>query len=295
MADIKTLPLLRHLRAEPTAHVLRYKRGHRVSGGPGLTFWFRGDTAAVAELPVDDRELPFLFHARTADYQDLAVQGVISFRVADPERLAARVDFTLDLRTGHWTQAPLERLAGLLTQLAQQLVVDDLMRRELRAILADGVTRVRDRIAAGLAAEPALADLGIAVVAVRVANLAPASDVAKALQQPAREAIQQRADEATFARRAEAVDKERAIAENELGNRTELARREEALIAHEAANADERAARAARREADAIDTVQAARLRAERDRAGIHADTPTRVLLLIALRELAQMVLPARS
>ena len=48
---------------------------------------------------------------------------------------------------------------------------------------------------------------------------------------PTREAIQQAADEATFQRRAQAVEKERAIQENELQNKIELARREEQLIA----------------------------------------------------------------
>ena len=286
MATITPYPFLRHLRAEPTAHVLHYRRGTLARSGAGLTFWFRPLHSAAAEVPVDDRELPFLFRARTSDFQELAVQGVITFRVADPERLARRVDFTIDLLTGRWTEAPLERLAGLLTQLAQQFVIDDLVRLDVRRVLADGVARIRDRIAAGLAQEPALADLGLEVVAVRVADVAPAPDVRKALEQPAREAIQQRADEATFARRAQAVDKERAIAENELGNRIELARREEALVEREAANADEREARAARREADAIDVVEAARLRAERERAQIQASVPTDVLLALALREL---------
>jgi regulator of protease activity HflC (stomatin/prohibitin superfamily) len=287
MADITLRPLVRHLRAEPTAHVLRYRRGTLAADGPGLAFWFRAPRTAVAEVPVDDRELPFLFHARTADFQDLAVQGAVTFRVTDPRLLARRVDFTLDLRTGRWTEAPLEQVAGLLTQLAQQLVIDDLVRLDLRTALAQGVARVRERLTAGLAAEPALQELGLEVVAVRVAALSPAPEVEAALRQPAREAIQQRADEATFARRAQAVDKERAIAENELGNRTELARREEQLVAHEAANADERAARAARREADALDVVEAARLRAERERAEIQAAVPTDVLLALAVRELA--------
>ena len=290
MADITAHPFIRHLRAEPTVHVLRYRRGALVADGPGLTFWFRPPHAAVAEVPVDDRELPFLFRARTADFQDVAVQGAATFRVADPQRLAARVDFTVDLRTGRWGAAPLEQVAGLVTQLAQQVVIDDLARRELRAVLTAGVTPIRERIAAGLAAEPALADLGIDVVAVRVAGIAPAPDVEKALRQPAREAIQQRADEATYTRRAEAVDAERAIAENELANRTELARREEGLVAHEAANADERSRRAARREADAIDVVQAAQLRAERERAEIQTAVPTEVLLAMALRELAGQI-----
>ena len=241
MSDITPLPVFRHLRAEPTSHVLHYRRGSLRREGPGLAFWFRAIDTAVAEVPIDDRELPFLFRARSADFQELTVQGAISFRVAVPQRLARRVDFTIDLLTGGWTQAPLEQVAGLLTQLAQQFVVDEFVRLDLRQILAGGVAPIRDRIAGGLAAEPALEELGLEVVAVRVAAVTPTADMEKALRQPTREAIQQRADEATFQRRALAVDSERAIAENELGNRIELARREEELVAREGANERRRA------------------------------------------------------
>ena len=294
MADITPFPLVRHLRSEPTYHVLRYRKGELKSDGAGQAFWFRPINTAVAEVPVDDRELPFLFRVRSADFQELTVQGVITFRVTDPGSLARRVDFTLDLTTGRWAQAPLEQVAGLLSQLAQQFVVDELAKRDVRTILTGGVAPIRDRITTGLAAEPALQDLGLTVVAVRVADLAPTAELEKALRQPTREAIQQRADEATFARRALAVDKERAIGENELSNRIELTRREEELVARSGANDRLRAtgkaaadAIEARARADEIDMVETARLRAERERAEIQSAVPPQVLLAVALQELA--------
>src|SRR6476659_10162094 len=90
MAEIATYPFVRHLRAEPTAHVLHYRRGALARDGAGLAFWFRPIHTAVAEVPIDDRELPFLFHVRSADFQELTVQGVITFRIADPPRTARR-------------------------------------------------------------------------------------------------------------------------------------------------------------------------------------------------------------
>jgi len=294
MATIQRFPFLRHLRSEPTYHVLRYRNGDLRRDGPGLAFWFRPTATAVAEVPIDDRELPFLFRVRSADFQELVVQGVITFRVGEPAALARRVDFTLDLETGRWAQAPLEQVAGLLSQLAQQFVVDELVRLDVRTILHAGVAPIRDRIARGLRAEPALPELGIELVAVRVADLAPSAEVEKALRQPTREAIQQRADEAVFQRRALAVEKERAIAENELANRIELARREEELVARSGANDRLRATEQAatkRIEAEAaateIEVVDAARLRTERERAEIQAGLPPDVLRALALHELA--------
>jgi regulator of protease activity HflC (stomatin/prohibitin superfamily) len=305
MADIKTYPVVRHLRAEPTAHVLRYRRGELRAAGAGLAFWFRPINAAVAEVPLDDQELPFLFHARSADFQQLTVQGVITFRFTDPQLVAQRIDFTVDLASGKWTETPLEQVHGLLVQMAQQYVIDELVRVALREILADGVAPLRDRIANGLRAEPTLTEIGLDIVAVRVAALAPTGEVEKALQQPTREAIQQKADEATFARRALAVEKERAIGENELQNRIELARREEQLVAQDGANerrrAEEQAAAqaiagqaadthermVAKRKADAITQLEAARLEAERQRAAIEQNLGAQILMALAARELA--------
>ena len=294
MATIQRFPFVRHLRSEPTYHVLRYRNGDLRRDGAGLAFWFRPIATAVAEVPIDDRELPFLFRVRSADFQELAVQGVITFRVGEPQALARRVDFTLDLETGRWAQAPLEQVAGLLSQLAQQFVVDELGKQDVRAILHAGVAPIRQRIERGLRAEPALGELGIELVAVRVADVAPSAEVEKALRQPTREAIQQRADEATFQRRAMAVEKERAIAENELANRIELARREEELVARSGANdrlrATEEAATkriAAEGRAAEIELVEEARIRAERERAEIQAAQPPEVLRALALQELA--------
>ena len=55
----------------------------------------------------------------------------------------------------------------------------------------------------------------------------------------------------------------------------------------EAEAVDERGRLAARREADTIDLVEAARLRAERERTEIQAAMPPAVLAALALRELA--------
>ncbi|MHB8767371.1 MAG: SPFH domain-containing protein, partial [Deferrisomatales bacterium] len=85
-------------------------------------------------MPCDDRGLPFLFHARSADYQYVTTQGVITYRVTDPVKLAERVDFTVDPRKGAFLQTPLDQLAQMLTQLAQQFAVDYVARTPVREI-----------------------------------------------------------------------------------------------------------------------------------------------------------------
>ncbi|WP_432031067.1 SPFH domain-containing protein [Streptomyces antibioticus] len=269
MADITRRLGRRHLRGAPTAHIRHHRSGKLVHDGPGLSFWFRSLTAALSEVPVDDRELAMTFHARTADFQDVAVQATVTYRVSDPAVAAARLDFSIDPDTGVWRGAPLEQLGTLLTETAQQHALDVLARTPLAAALVDGVTSVRERVAAGLAAEPRLPATGIEIVAVRVIALRPEPEVERALRTPARELIQQEADRATYERRAVAVERERAIAENELASKIELARREEQLVEQRGTNtrreAEENAAAdKVRAEAEATRTVRLAEAEAAR-------------------------------
>jgi regulator of protease activity HflC (stomatin/prohibitin superfamily) len=231
---------------------------------------------------------------RSADFQAVAVQGSIGWHVADPERLAARVDFSLDLRTGRLQGEPIERIEARIAGLANQTVLQFLGSAPVRALLDAGPEALRAQVQAALGTEPSLAEIGIAVVSVRLTNLAPSSELERALQTPTYEALQQKADEATFARRAVAVEKERAIAENELATRTELARREALLIAEEAQNARNRAqARAeaegieAGAEAERIRVVDGARTEAERARVAIYRDVAPGTLLGLAAHSLA--------
>ncbi|MER5885502.1 SPFH domain-containing protein [Streptomyces sp. NPDC001941] len=306
MADITRRLGWRHLRSAPTAHVRHHRRGELVHDGAGLSFWFRPLTAALSEVPVDDRELAVGFHARTSDFQDVTVQATVTYRISDPAVAAARLDFSVDPDTGAWRGTPLEQISTLLTETAQQHALDVLARTALSAALVDGVAAVRERIAQGLATEPRLAATGLEVVAVRVVALRPEPEVERALRTPAREQIQQEADRATYERRAVAVERERAIAENELASRIELARREEQLVEQQGANArreaEENAAadavragaeaarkvRLARAEADAARAVGEARAAAQAAWLRVHAEADPATLHALAATRLAE-------
>lgn len=237
MAQITRYGVVRHLRSDASAFVLHYRRGALRRAGRGLSFFFLPHAASVAEVPAVDQEMPILFHGRSADFQDVSVQGVVTYRVADPRRLAERVDFSVDLVRGVHLRQPLEQLQLLLSQIAEQYAWTLVARSPVREILAEGAERIRERIEEGFASATALADMGLAVVSVRIGAVRPAPDVEKALEAPERERIQQQADEAAFARRALAVEKERAIQENELKNQIELTRRQEELVAQKGQNA----------------------------------------------------------
>ncbi len=305
MSEINRVMWFRHLRSEPSFHVLRYRRGELVASGRGLAFWFLPLNTSVAEIPVGDRELPFLFHGRSQDFQDVTVQGSVSYRVMRPKVLGSRLDFSIDLEKGTLLNDPLEQLAGLFTGAAQQIAARYLADRSIRELLAAGLAAIQERIDAGLRESPTLQSLGLELVAVQVSALSPTAELEKALQTTTRESVQQEADRATFERRALAVEKERAIAENELQNRIELAKREGTLIeqhgtndrrrAQEKASAElivangeaEAKAVQAKAQAEWIETVEGTRIETDKARWETYRTVPPAVLVGLAARELA--------
>ena len=310
MADLTRFTFWKHLRTEESAYVLHTKGGKTVREGRGLSFWFLPLNASIAEVPLDDRELPILFHGRSAEFQDVTVQAVATWRVIDASRLARRVDFSIDLGDGSWTRQPLERMSTMLTELAQQLAWDYLARTPLQTILANGIEPIRNLIQDGLTSDENIAGMGIEIVSIRIASVRPTAETERALQTPARERIQQEADRATFERRALAVKQERAIEENELQNRIELARQEQILIEQQGANDMRRVTDEAARseitaqaeaaslqthkeaEAQGIRAVETARVEAEKASIDIYRDLPRDVMLGLAARTFAENVPP---
>ena len=158
MADITRYGFISHLRADPTTHVRHLRNGKVRHDGAGQAFWFRPLNSSLSEIPVDDREQPLLFHARTLDFQDITVQATVTYRVVDPALAATRLDFSIDPDSG---TTPEETLAA---------VREDVRGTTLRRITA-GMTRLEGR----QAAEPAVGGGGAAggLVRLRPGRLSP--------------------------------------------------------------------------------------------------------------------------
>ena len=230
MATIHRYPFFSHATSSATRALFQGRRGKLVNRGAGASFWFRPLDTSLSEVPVDDMEFGNIFRVTTSDRQEVSVQTALTVRIVDPELTARRVDFEIDQRTGEWTGQPLQNLQNRLAESAKQFAAEVVARESLRAVLDDGLRLVRDAIAEGLSGEGQLGGAGVEVLGVRVVAVRADEELERALQTRIREEAQADADRATYDRRAQAVDRERAIKENELNNRTELARREAELV-----------------------------------------------------------------
>ncbi len=294
MAQIQQFPFVRHLRADASSFIQQYRKGKRVRSGKGLSFWFIPRDTSLSEIPMDDRTLPFVLKGQSKDYQDLTVLGSIIWRVSDAELLGDRKDFTIDLGRGNLVGQPIDQINDQIGSLGRRIIAAYVKNSGVRNILEAGVEPLRSALDHGFVQDVTMASMGIEIVGVGVDDVSPSSELARALQAPTFESLQQQADEATFARRALAVEKERAIAENELSTKIELATQRKQLIAREDENARSKAEAeaaamdiAAKAEAGRIRSIDQARTDMEKERAAIYAGLPPIVVFAMAAREFA--------
>jgi regulator of protease activity HflC (stomatin/prohibitin superfamily) len=237
MATITRYGFFKHLSAEPNQFVLHFSNGRLRRSGPGIAYWFFPLSAALAQVPVEDVSTTFVLNERSCDYQAVKLQCTVIYRVADPAKAVSRVNFSIGVNTGIWNERPLDAIATLWMQRALTPTRNYLASATLESALREGPEKMRGALMQALGQDAEIAAMGLALVGVVIDQISPLAEVEKALQTPTREAIQGKADQATFRRRAEAVEKERAIKENELATELELERKQEQLIAQRGDNA----------------------------------------------------------
>ena len=207
------------LKAAPTTYVLHFKSGKVKREGAGLSFFYYGPTSTVVNVPLGSADVPFVFNEVTRDFQAITLQGQLTYRIADPKKLAALLDFSVDAHGKPLSEDP-GKLEERLVQAIQVLAAAVVGRLSLREALVAGEALVGE-VSAGLRKVEAVAMLGVEPLSLSILSVRPTPEMARALEAEARESLQREADEAIYARRNAAVEQERTIKESELN--TEIA------------------------------------------------------------------------
>jgi hypothetical protein len=210
---------LRFIKTEPTQYMIQYKDGQPIREGAGLSFWYFAPSTSLVVVPTASVNEPFIFPEVTADFQEVTIQGQITYRIAEPRKTAALLNFTLG-RNGAYVSEDPEKLSQRLIDQVQVVMRAEVHALPLKDVLASGEALV-GRVVGQLAAHPTIEALGLEILGLSLLAVRPKPETAKALEAQAREAILRQADEAIYARRNAAVEQERTIKENELG--TEIA------------------------------------------------------------------------
>ena len=211
--------MLSFMKVPPTTYVLQYQHGRIMREGAGLSFLYWAPTSTIVAIPMASADVPFVFQESTADFQSVTIQGQLTYRVADPKRLASLLDFSIDRHHTYYSEDP-RKLPERLIHTLQTLTRAITQRLVLKEALVSSDAIVVEALAK-LRASEAVTDLGVEILSLSILGIRPTPETGRALEAEAREALHQRADEAIYARRNAAVEQERLIKESELN--TEIA------------------------------------------------------------------------
>lgn len=204
-----------YIKTQPTTYLMQFRNGRVVREGAGVSFFYYAMNTTLVLVPIASRESHFMLELVTSDFQEVTVQGQVSYRVRDPKRTAALLDFSLQPSGKHYASEDPQRLGERVSTQAKVIVQQAIQALNLGQAL-NASEAVASRTHTLLSAQVEVAALGLEILGVSIIAIKPTPDIARALEAQARESNLKKADEAIYMRRMASVQNERAIRENEL-------------------------------------------------------------------------------
>ncbi len=203
-------------RGGPTDWIAKITKGKTKAKGLGLSFYYVPSYSTIISVPTGIISTDFHFEERSNDYQAVHIQGVLTWRIADPEKASALLDFSVDRHNRHLSEDPKkleEKLQNLVAVLGRRTLKELTLEATLKSADAIG-----ESIKTNLIAESYFAGIGIQPISAEILSIKPEPDVGRALEAATRELILKQSDDATAQRRLSALQNERAINEREANN-----------------------------------------------------------------------------
>ena len=211
---------LKFVKFEPGLHIFRYKKGQIIMQGEGLSFWYYAPTNSFVAVPIGSSDSPFMFSETTTDFQEITIQGQLTYRIAEPEKTAKMLNYSINSYNLRYISDDPQKLSERLIStvlVATKTAVKSLTLKE--AITSSDI--IAQKIQKALVSDTMVKALGVEILSVVITAIRPNPETAKALEAETREQILRDSDEAIFTRRNFAVEQERKIRESELN--TEIA------------------------------------------------------------------------
>lgn len=210
---------IQHIKFDSMTYVLHFKNGNIKREGRGLSFFYFAPNSSIVAIPMGSNDLPFIFSESTNDYQQVNIQGQISYKISRPKELADVLDFTVN-DNGVYKKNDIEKLNQRIINEAQTATSAYIHSIKLKDAIRSAKA-IENNILEGLKASAAIGMLGIEILGANILGISATPEMARALETETREKLQQEADQAIYERRNFAVEQERIIKETELN--TEIA------------------------------------------------------------------------
>ena len=213
---------IKFIKFHPSEYVLKYKNGKIVKEGAGISFHYYAPTTSIVMVPIASSDCPFMFEEVTADFQTVAIQGQITYRIVDRKSVAGMLNFTLVLKNGNksYISDDPQKLSFRISNLVRVMAKKHIEALKLSDAIRSSET-LANSIFEDMRKNVEIGQLGIEIMGLTVLAVLPNKDTSRALEAETREKILKMSDDAVYERRNASIEQERGVKENEYN--TEIA------------------------------------------------------------------------
>lgn len=263
--------MFNYYKGEPNTYTICFKDGRVRKHGAGINFWYSPLTTSISAVPIASQESYFVFTETTADFQEVAIQGALTYRLDAPLDVASRLDYTVDTSKKHYKSEDPGKLVQRVVNVVQSHTRSLVSQLSLEQALT-GVGEVASDVLRHASTSTDLSSLGVVIEGLHFTSIKATPEMQKALEADFRESLSKRADQAIYDRRKAAVEEERKIRESEMNTEVELENRKKALVDTQARNELK---------------LAESRAKAEELKLSPYGDLPPQALVGLALKEWA--------
>ncbi|MGK0272551.1 MAG: regulator of protease activity HflC (stomatin/prohibitin superfamily) [Cocleimonas sp.] len=218
---------LKYIKADPSTHLMLFKKGNVIQEGVGVSFFYYAPSSSLVAIPSNSKELPFVFRLQTADFQELSLQGQITYRVEKPRDAAKMLNFTIE-PTGQYVSDDPKKLDERVQRAVQVLLRNHIESMTLKNALTCARQLTLD-LKQGLGSIDAITSLGVGITDVSLTAIKPTPETGKALEAEIRESLLKEADSAIYARRLASIEQEKSVKESELETEKAIQKKQQDL------------------------------------------------------------------
>lgn len=218
---------INYIKVDPSTHLMQFKNGSVVKEGAGKSFFYYAPSSSLVAVPINSKELPFVFRMQTQDFQDISVQGQVTYRIVQPANAAKQLNFTIDAKGSFVSDDP-DKVEERVLRSVQVSVRNQVERRKLRDALTCAMALTIE-LKHDLDNVDALRSLGIEINDVALTAIVPNPETGKALEAEVRESLLRDADNAIYARRLASIEQEKSVKESELETEKAIQKKQQDL------------------------------------------------------------------
>ncbi len=219
---------INYIKFDSMNYVIHYKKGKINKEGRGLSFFYFSPNSSIVSIPIQSNDFQFVFNETTKDYQEVTLQGQITYKIDNPKQLAEALDFTVN-KKGNYLKNDYEKIQQRIINEAQTASSSILQRLSLKEALRQ-LEEIETEIFKNVQQSKTVEMLGLEVLSVNVLGVTPNPEMARALEAQTRESLQKEADQAIYERRNFAVEQERIIKESELNTEIAVEEKQKQII-----------------------------------------------------------------